>query len=325
MVMGRARSETGQDLHIGLFLPEGYPLMSLSLVIETLRMANLLENDTRFRCTLVSETGAPVRSSCDFPAPVSHGIADCPPVDVLLVCAGLNSVRYRSRALHGWLRRLYQNGVQVGGISSGAHILAQAGLLDGRSCSVHWESAEALPEAFHRVRVSGEIFTIDGRIITCAGGIAVFDLMLHLFAQYRDWPFARLLADLLIYPAVRSGHEPARINLSARTGVNNALVLRAIQLMEANIETPIKVRDIGREVGTSARHLERLFARSLRTPPSQYYMRLRLREARSLLSQTDLPVLQVALRCGFPNASHFTRRYREIYGVPPRDERRDLH
>lgn len=321
--MGRQDNTVGQEVHIGLFLPEGYPLMSLSLVIETLRMANLLENDRRFRYTLVSETGQPVLSSCDFPAPVSHGIADCPAVDVLLVCAGLNSVRYRSRALCAWLRRLYQNGAQVGGISSGAHFLAQAGLLDGRTCSVHWETAEALPEVFHRVTVSGEIFTIDGRLITCAGGIAVFDLMLNLFAQYRDWPFARRLADLMIYPSVRAGHEPARINLRARTGVSNALVLRAIQLMEANIETPVKVSDIGREVGTSARHLERLFARSLRTSPSQYYMRLRLREARSLLSQTDLPVLQVALRCGFPNASHFTRRYREMYQMPPRAERRD--
>lgn len=309
------------DICFGVYLPEDYPLMPLSVVIESLRLANWIEEAEHFTYILISETGNPVQSSCSFPAPVSYSISNHPKVDILLVCAGESSVKLRSKPVCSWLRQIYRNGAPVGGISSGAFLLAQAGLLDGRTCAVHWETVDAMRDAFHRVTVLGDIFCLDERIITCAGGISTLDFMLHLVAQFRDWHFARKLADHLIYPSVRGAHEPARISLRARTGVSNATLLRAIKLMESNLETPVKVNDISKELGTSARHLERLFARVLRTSPSQYYMRLRLREARGLLAQTDIPVLEVALRCGFSSASHFTRRYREVYQVPPREQR----
>lgn len=322
--MGRSGSAPGPQVRIGIFLPERFPLTPLSLVIETLRMANLIEDANRFSYVLISPDGAPVTSSCDFPAPVRYDVKGCPNLDVVLVCAGHDSVRFDNRAVLSWLRRLYHAGVHVGGISSGAFLLARAGLLDGRSCAVHWECVEALREAFHRVTVSGEIFLIDGRIITCAGGVSTLDLMLHLVERFRDRRFAREVADALIYPSVRGGHEPARINLRARTGVTNLLLLRAVEMMERNVESPIKVSEISEQLHTSTRHLERLFVRSFRMSPSHYYMRLRLREARSLLARTDIPVLEVALRCGFRNSSHFTRRYREMYHILPSHQRR-LH
>lgn len=309
------------DMRIGVFLPEGYPLAPLSMIIETLRIANLIEGGDRFGYVLVSEDGGPVKSSCAFPAPVSCAIHDCDKVDVLLVCAGMNGARAPGKAVAGWLRHAYRSGLTVGGISSGAFLLAHAGLLDGRTCAVHWETEEALREAFHRVTVSGDIFCIDGRVITCAGGISTLDLMLHLVAQFRDRMFARRLADLLIYPAVRGGQEPARINLRARTGLTNPTVLRAIEIMEENVETPLKVSEICDQIDTSPRHLERLFARLVHMSPSQYYMRLRLREAKGLLALTEIPVVEVALRCGFSNATHFSRRFREMYNSPPRDQR----
>ena len=320
-VPGRASQTEAGAVEIGVFLPEGYPLAPLSMIIETLRLANLIERAEKFSYKLISEDGEPVRSSCAFPAPVTAGIGDAGKVDVLLVCAGMNSARRRSRALAGWLRQQHASGLTVGGISSGAFLLAQAGLLDGSTCAIHWETEEALRETFHNVTVSGDIFCIDGRIITCAGGISTLDLMLHLVARFRDRLFARRLADLLIYPAVRAGNEPARINLRARTGISNHTVLRAIEMMEANLETPLKISEICEALDTSPRHLERLFSRAVRMSPSQYYMRLRLREAKGLLSLTDISVVEVALRCGFSNAAHFSRRFRETYDSPPRDQR----
>jgi len=284
------------DVRVGVYLPEGYPLTPLSMIIETLRIANLIEGGERFDYVLISDDGAPVRSSCAFPAPISVGIAEPGRMDVLLVCAGINSVRGTGGSLNGWLRQLYRSGLTVGGVSSGAFLLARAGLLDGRTCAIHWEAEEALRENFHRVTVSGDIFCLDGRIITCAGGISTLDLMLHLVARFRDRLFARRVADLLIYPAVRGGHEPARINLRARTGVTNPVVLRAIEIMEANVETPLKISEVCDLLHTSPRHLERLFARSVRMSPSEYYMRLRLREAKGLLALTEIPVVEVAQR-----------------------------
>lgn len=314
--------DEARDLRIGVFLPEGYPLTPLSLIIESLRIANLISDSAQFSYVLISETGETVRSSCEFPAPISAGINDSEKVDVLLVCAGMNSVHIRSKALNGWLRKAYRSGLTVGGISSGAFLLANAGLLDERTCAIHWETEEALRETYHRVKVSGDIFCIDGRIITCAGGISTLDLMLHLVADFRDRLFARQLAECLIYPSVRGGHEPARINLRARTGLTHPKVLRAIEMMEENVEAPLKVSEICDVLGTSPRHLERLFSRLVRMSPSEYYMRLRLREAKRLLTLTEIPVVEVALRCGFSNATHFSRRFRDMYEAAPREQRK---
>lgn len=316
--------ETVDRVQVALFVENDFPLAPLSLVIEALRLANWVERREVFHYAIVSADGGPRTSSSDLPVRIGHSVTDCPRPDMVLVCTGQNSNRVTDPPVLAWLRRSYREGSQVGAISGGAFVLARAGLLQGRTCAVHWDSAPALAEAFADVTVSGDIFVMDGRIITCAGGISTLDLMLHLIETFRGRSVACRVADDLIYQSIRGGSSPARIELRRRTGVSNGLLLRAIEMMEANLEEPIRLSEIAALLGTSMRHLERLFARAFDASPSQYYMRLRLREARGLLAQTDLPVVEVALRCGFQNTSHFARRYREVYQTLPSQERRTV-
>lgn len=316
------RTRPGTPITVGIFVADAFPLAPFSMVLEALRLANDAMRRTGFRAVIVSVDGNRVQSSSGLPAEVDHPVSDCPPIDILLVCAGERSHLVDDPALMRWLRAAYQAGSQVGAISGGAFVLARAGLLSQRSCAIHWASAVALAEAYPDVRVSGEIFVTDGRIVTCAGGISTLDLMLHLIETFESRPLARRVADDLIYPSIRNGSEPARIELRRRTGSSNAVLLRAIEMMESHIEDPVSLIRISERLNTSTRHLERLFARSLGIPPSKYYMQIRLREARELLVQTGIPLSEIALRCGFSNTSHFARRYREFYSVLPSDERR---
>lgn len=308
-------------VRFGILLTEAFPLLPLSMVIDTLRIANLIEEADNFSYVLISADGKPRISSCSFPAPIDVGVKFCPVLDVVLICTGQSGARAANPDVLHWLRRLNRSGVTIGGISSGAFVLSEAGLLDGRRCAVHWESFQCLSERFHKVDVTGNIFCIEDNIITCAGGVSTLDLMLHLIGKFRNEQFARRAADALVYPSIRGSQAPARVNLQARTGVTNKLLLRSIELMEANLEEPVRVSEISDLLATSTRHLERLFARYFQMSPSQYYMRLRLREAKNLLTQTDISVVEVALRAGFKNASHFTRRYREIYQTLPSEQR----
>lgn len=321
------QSQSEQDrktIRIGLFIARGFPLAPLSMVLEALRLANDALGRPAFKGVITSCDGADRDSSCGLPVRVDYAVDDCPPLDVLLVCTGERSSLINDPRVIRWLRGAYRSGSQVGAISGGAFVLARAGLLSGRGCAIHWASAVALAEAYPDVHVSGEIFVTDGRIVTCAGGISTLDLMLHLVERFEGRAIARRVADDLIYPSIRRGHEPARIELHRRTGSTNAVLLRAIEMMESHLEDPVTLTQISERVGTSIRHLERLFARSLGISPSKYYMRLRLREARGLLTQTDIPLAEVALRSGFHNTSHFARRYREVYATLPSDERRAL-
>jgi len=324
---GTSRLGTGHRrdtdvVRVALLVEDDFPLAPLSMVLEALRLANWVENRGVFRHEIVSADGAPRTSSCDMPARIAHAVAACPTPDVALVCTGQNSSQIADPGILRWLRRCYREGSRVGAISSGAFVLARAGLLEGRTTAVHWESRAALAEAFPDVTVSGDIFVVDGRLITCAGGISTLDMMVALIETIRGRAVARRVADGLIYHAVREGSAPARIELRHRTGVSNAVLLRALEMMESNLEEPVKLSEISASVGTSLRHLERLFARAFDVSPSQYYMRLRLREAKGLLSQSEVPLVEVALRCGFQNTSHFARRYREVYDLPPSEERR---
>ncbi|MEM0935479.1 MAG: GlxA family transcriptional regulator [Pseudomonadota bacterium] len=322
--MPLATDRRNGTVRLGIFIARGFPLAPFSMVLETLRLANETLGNERFQWTIISRDGEDRVSSCGLPARVDHSVEDSPSVDVLLVCTGERSPMIDDPAVLRWLRSAYRDGSKVGAISGGAFVLARAGLLSGRTCAIHWASRLALAEAYPDVAVSGEIFVTDGRMITCAGGISTLDLMLHLVERFEGRATARRVADDLIYPSIRRGSEPARIELHRRTGSTNTVLLNAIEIMERNVEYPVTLARISETVGTSIRHLERLFARSMGIPPSKYYMHLRLREARGLLMQTDIPLSEVALRCGFNNTSHFARRYREVYAILPSDERRAM-
>ena len=94
--------------------------------------------------------------------------------------------------------------------------------------------------------------------------------------------------------------------------------------MEANIREPLSSDDIAYHVGVSRRHLERLFKQNLETVPSRYYLELRLKHAKQLITQTDKSILEIGHACGFTSAPHFSTTYKGYFGVSPREERKNL-
>ena len=109
--------------------------------------------------------------------------------------------------------------------------------------------------------------------------------------------------------------------LRARLGVSHPKLLKVIELMEGSLEEPLARSLLAKRTGLSTRQLERLFRKYLQRTPTRYYLELRLAKARTLLLQTSLSVLDVALACGFVSASHFSKCYREFYAKTPRQER----
>ncbi len=315
-------SKVRGPIRFGIYLTQEFPLVPVSLVLDTLRVANEIAGYRLFSHVLLASENTPIVSSCNFPAPITNTIDDCPALDVLLVCSGETSFGYSETKVLKWLRRIYHGGTIVGGISSGSLLLAHARLLDDRECAVHWASIDSMREKFYRVLVTDRIFCFDGRLVTCAGGVSTLDMILYLVEVLAGRQLALKIADALIYSDKRGGNEPARNSLSTRTGVKNRQLVRSVELMEKNIEFPISIAEISLRVGISVRHLERLFLRSFRLSPSQYYMRLRLEAAHDLLLKTDLQIVEVAMRCGFSNASHFSRRYSDAYKQSPSLRRR---
>jgi transcriptional regulator GlxA family with amidase domain len=125
-----------------------------------------------------------------------------------------------------------------------------------------------------------------------------------------------------MHERIREGHDNQRLPLQARLRISHPKRIRAIAEMETYVEEALSREELAARVGLSRRQLERLFRRYLNTSPARYYLRLRLERARLLLTQTTMPVTEIAFACGFTSASHFSKCYRDMFGRTPRDQRR---
>jgi len=240
---------------------------------------------------------------------------------MVVVCSGINVESYSNRSAFAWLREEYNRGVAIGGLCTGAHVLAAAGLLSGKRCAIHWENLPGFSEAFPKANVFADLFEVDQNIYTCAGGTAALDMMLKLIGDDFDDNLVNRVCEQVLTDRVRSPTDRQRLPLRARLGVQNSKVLSIIELMEANLAEPLSLIEIADQVDLSRRQIERLFRTEMGRSPARYYLEIRLDRARHLLLQSSMPVVEVAVACGFVSASHFSKCYRDFFGRTPRKER----
>jgi len=307
----------------GFVLVPEFSMMPFTAAIEPLRVANRMYGREIYRWSTLSADGKPVTASNGAAVQVDAAMAECPPVDAMVVCAGVNAYDHLDPAMSAQLRRLSRQDCLVGSVCSGSIVLADAGLLDGRRCTGHWEDLETLAENYPTLDVTKSIFEIDGSRFTCSGGTAPLDLMIHFIAQDFGRELAARVADQMLHHSSRKPAEPQRLDLSERTGVRNPRVLDVIAAMEANLESPLPLAELACLAGLSLRQLERLFAAELGMRPGLYYRHLRLKRARHLVLQTGMSMMQVAVATGFSSATHFAKAYGAMYGVAPSKDRED--
>lgn len=304
-----------------LFLQPSFSAFDLMAILECLKDANKLEDVKRYEWVLLSEDGQPVVASNGIPIPVDADMIVLDRRDTLIVLAGEEFVSTSTLPVQGWLRRNARLGVTIGAVSSAAYTLLQAGILKDHEIATHWSYESALRERFKDVTVSKSVFSAGQNRFTCAGGVATTDLMLQLISQEQGHEVATWVADSIVCSNPRTSASDQLISNAARLPERNAKVSQAVEIMRANLEATISPSQIASQVGVSTRQLERLFQKFLRSTPKAYYMKLRLQVARSLLLQTELSVIEVALATGFTTPSHFSKNYRRHFNTAPHKER----
>jgi transcriptional regulator GlxA family with amidase domain len=320
MAAHMAASEERPREFLFLLCPS-FSLIAFSAAVEPLRIANRVARRRLYAWRVISADGASVACSNGTRLEVSGGLEDLDRGARIVICAGTDIACAGAKPVMTWLRRQARRGVGYGAVCTGAHVLARAGLLDGRRCTVHWANQAAFQEEFPEVELSNLLYCIDGSVFTCAGGVAAADMMLHLIGQDQGAELASLVADMLVHTPVRGETDRQRLSVPARIGVRHPKLVQVIQTMERSTEEPISPADLAKSVNMSTRQLERLFRRYLNRSPKRYYMELRLEKARNLLLQTDMSVINVALACGFTSPSHFSKCYRAHFNRTPYRER----
>jgi transcriptional regulator GlxA family with amidase domain len=192
----------------------------------------------------------------------------------------------------------------------------KAGLLDGYACTIHWAYLAALKEQHPSVRFLNDLFVIDRDRVTCSGGIAPIRMMLNLIQTRAGAAVARAISEQFMLYETRVVTEQQQIPYDVSFGSAHQPLVKAIRLMEANIEEPLSVADLARSMNMSSRQLQRIFKQCVSMTPAHYYLTLRLRRARELLGQTNMPVMQITMACGFRSSSHFCSSYRDLFSLP---------
>lgn len=306
---------------IGFLLLDNFTLISLAAAIEPLRMANQLTGRELYQWHTLSAGGEAVRASDGLNVTPDCPMETPPALDMIIVCGGLAPYRAARKEHLTWLRQQADRHRKLGAICTGSWVLAAAGLLDHYEASTHWECIAAMQEAFPRVDLSTRLFSIDRDRFTSSGGTAPLDMMLNIIGRNHGKELAAGISDMFIYDHVRNEQDQQRIPLKHMLGANQPKLLEIVALMESNLEELLTLDELASYAGLSRRQLERLFQKNLKCSPSRYYMRLRLSRARSLLKQSSLSIIEVASACGFVSTPHFSKCYREQFGIPPRSER----
>ena len=304
----------------GFYLVPGFSALGFVSAMEPLRVANRLAGRTIYSWTLHSADGAPVQASCGLTFGVDGPLDE--DAATLILCAGFEPRRGITPRLTAALRRMERRGAVFGALDTGAYLLAAAGLIGQTPVTLHWEAVPAFREDYPLVRVTEELFRIDDRLFTCAGGTASIDLMLDLVARGQGLGLARAVSEQFIHNRIRERGERQRLALSARLGTENPHLLAIVTMMESAIEQPMSLEALARAVGITRRQMERLFVAHFGIGPAAHYRALRLERARTLLRETAMPLVDVAVATGFGSKATLARGYNAAFGHAPGAERR---
>ena len=310
----RVKATPGQ---YAFFLLPGFTLSAFSNALDPFRIANQLSQKPLYHWQIFSQDGAPAASSSGVAVLVDGALQSLDRDTTLFVCSGTMGQAEPSRHTLALLARHHRFGGKVGGICTGADALARAGLLKDRTFTLHWENQPSFIERFPDLLPSTRKFEIDRRVLTCGGGAAATDLALKLIEQDHGLKFASVVCDMCLHRVSLGADLPQRASLASRLQTRNPTLIRILKWMSEHIEDPLGLDDLSGRAGISRRQIERLFTTILNTTPAKYYQNLRLDHARSLLSETDLALLDVAIACGFSTRSHFARAFRAKFGCQP--------
>ncbi|WP_424830034.1 GlxA family transcriptional regulator [Ruegeria sp.] len=314
------------QISIGFLLLPGFPMACLSSVIEPLRAANEISGQEKFSWTLYSEDGTSVRSSARLSFEVDGALSDVSEVDFLVVLSEPDGTFSNPQSATGKLRYLFRHGTTLCAISGGVFPLARSGVLDGQTCSVHWLYRTAFAAEFPQIETTDDVIAINRRSCTASGAASAFDLALHVIDAALGESTMAEVACWFQHSAIRNPNIRQKTPTFGTDETADHLpdnVSRAISLFSENLEFPLTTREVARQVGVSARHLERSFRQAIGQSPGEYYRLLRLRAARQLVIYTQDSLTSIAHAVGYTSPTSMSRQYAEQFGASPRQDRQE--
>jgi transcriptional regulator GlxA family with amidase domain len=271
---------------------------------------------------VIALTPGAVRSSSGAEM-LARGIRPAGAITTLIVAGGWG-VRTAARCEKtlNFVRAMEKRGVRVASVCSGAYILAEAGILDGRRATTHWQRTQHFLTTYPKVKLEPDrIFVRDGNIWSSAGISAGIDLALAMVMEDFGDAVARKTAQQLVLHERRAGGQSqfsSLLELKAPAGRFAPLLTWAREHLDA----PLTVDDMAEQAGMSSRHFTRAFIAETGATPSKAVERLRIEAARQRVQSSSEAIEQVAQSTGFRDPERMRRAFIRAFGQPPQSLRR---
>lgn len=305
-------NSTAATRHLTFLIHDQFSNHGLANLMEPFRAANTLLERKAYEWNILTPDDSPVTSSSGLPVMPSARRSDIGAGDTLFVISSYDHTALVGAGNGALIRRLIGQHRTVASIDTGSWLLAAAGVLDGRRATIHYDLLDAFAERFPAVDVERARWVEDEGVVTCGGAMAGFDLSCEMIGKDHGAALVLEIAQLFM------SETAARPRRGGRLGADRR-VDRCLSEMAAHIEHPLPIPELARRAGCRQRDLEQRFLKAFGAAPGKVYRRLRLDAGKRLLEQGDMRVAEVALRCGYEDASAFARAFRSEFGSTPRD------
>ena len=273
--------------------------------------------------------GVPIPTRFGFSMTVDRDLDDLVTADTVIVPMAPKSVDAEQMAC-GWrmpvlpepevmeaLRQAADRGARMVSFCSGAFVLAEAGLLDGRRATTHWMYLDAFRTSYPRVEVVPDVLWVDeGDVLTSAGSASGMDLALHIVRRDHGADAADVVARRAVVPPHRDGGQ-AQYTTMPPVPIGGTPFAELLDWMVEHLDERLDVTAVAKRAAMSERTFARRFVNATGTTPHQWLTAQRVGHARRLLETTDLTIDAVATRSGLGTAANLRARLRESVGVSP--------
>lgn len=305
---------------VGFLIFPGFQLLDAAGPIAAFEIAGRFVQDAYRLVTLAAEPGLTASSS--GVALQAEGLAGAPRLDTLVVAGGEGTRAPLDPRLLAYVRRAATRARRVTSVCTGAYILAEAGLLDGRRATTHWARGADFARRYPKVALEPDrIFIQDGAIWTSAGITAGVDLSLAMIAEDLGEAVARRTAEMLVVYHRRPGGQSqfsTLLELDQPQGRFGSL----LSWMRERLHEPLNVERLAAQAAMSPRHFARAFAAETGLTPARSVERLRVEAARDRVEAGAEPIDRIAETAGFGDPERMRRAFVRAYGQPPQALRR---
>jgi len=308
---------------IGYLLQDGFQVMALATQ-SVFEYANLVAGETFYVVENFSVKGGDIRSSLGLNVTTRQATLRSP-ADTWIVTGVSDPVQAPASAAEmAFLNKISTRARRIAAICTGAFVLAESGLLDGRRATTHWYFSREMQTMFPKIQVEDDrIYLIDGPIWTSAGMTAGLDLALAMVEKDLGAEAARSVAHKLVMHQRRSGGQSQHSEILDLAPKSDR-IQNALNYARKNLSHALSVEELAESVSLSPRQFSRVFAAETGQSPAKAIEGLRLEAARLMIEQSRHPLEVIARETGFRDRRHMREVFMRGFGVPPQAIRREV-